>query len=237
MSSADSGLATAKLELLGGYPAYLYSPGDGSYISAMDTLFGLPIRQGGDSNPDIEWMCGFNRGVKEYVRQCGLPWNSRLPSLDILSDLAAYFHRRAPEAVRLQAKGADFRPEGFGFALTLDHGSMGVSVKLQGDNLFKDPHTVPGAMMAYRSGPPPASRPTTPSPPAVAPGTELVWLRWFDGARRVDCLPARLGSQRHNIAPLRHIREGPDGSPSRPRDAKPSSKRVMLGTGSPSSVQ
>lgn len=27
--------------------------------------------------------------------------------------------------------------------------------------------------------------------------------------------------ERHNIAPLRHMREGPDGSPSRPRDPKP----------------
>jgi hypothetical protein len=27
--------------------------------------------------------------------------------------------------------------------------------------------------------------------------------------------------ERHNIAPLCHMREGPDGSPSRPRDPKP----------------
>ncbi len=194
MTSHDNGFATARLELSSGYPGYFYSAGDGSYIFAVDDKYGLPIRMAGDAGPDIDWICGFNRGVFAHVEEHGIPWNSRLSSLPILSSLPDYFRREASQSTRLELKGTPFKPNGFGFALSLEDGSMGASVQLKTESLFQDPKIVPGAMMAYRTGPPPESAPTVPLPPSLRPGTDSVWLGFFDDAQCVECVPAPLGS-------------------------------------------
>ena len=137
MPSRENGFATATLELLSGYPAYFYLPGDGDYICAVDDKYGLPIRLAGDANPDIEWICGFNRAVAQYVEQHGLPWNSRLSSLNLLSDLRGYFSEQASQVTQLKLNAKAFRPEGFGFALSFEDGSMGFSVKLEADRMFR----------------------------------------------------------------------------------------------------
>ena len=44
----------------------------------------------------------------------------------------------------------------------------------------------------------------------------------------------RVAGEDHKVAPLRHMREGPDGLPSRPRDPKPEFEEgYAWGTGSP----
>jgi hypothetical protein len=53
---------------------------------------------------------------------------------------------------------------------------------------------VPDAMRAYRRGPPPAITSTIPQPPLLKPGVESVWLRWFDHAACIECVPAPAGS-------------------------------------------
>ena len=62
--SFENGKATAHLELACGYPGYFYTPGNGDYICAVDEEFGLPIRLGGDCDPDLEWIAGFNIGTE-----------------------------------------------------------------------------------------------------------------------------------------------------------------------------
>lgn len=183
MTSREHGLATAGLERFRGYPAYFYTPGDGDYIHAVDHQFGLPVRMAGDAGPDIEWLVGFNLGVRLQIAQHGLPWNSRLASLDVLADLAAYFRNHEAETVELSQNSREFRTAGFGFALALavdvNWGQQKTFVKLTADSLFRDPGNVPGAMGAYRCGPPPSDFPETPFPPAVGRGMELVSLRFF----------------------------------------------------------
>jgi hypothetical protein len=194
MTSQENGFATARAELLSGYPAYFYSPGDASYIAAVDSTYGLSIRLCGDAGPDREWIRGFNQSVWAHIEQNGLPWNSRQSSLELLSDLAGYFRRQASQANRLRVNGEAFAPTGFGFSLSLVSGSGGVCLLLEGESLFRDPQTVPGAMLAYRSGPKPHSAPATPQPPALQPGRERVSLGWFRQAACIECLPAPPGS-------------------------------------------
>src|SRR6266436_5461694 len=119
MTSRENGFATATLELLSGYPGHFYHGSDGSFICGVDDTYGLPIRLSGDSSHDHEWFRGYNRAISPYVEQYGLPWNSRLTSLDVLEDLHRYFHREGSEAVVLELHGSVFRPEGFDFSLSL----------------------------------------------------------------------------------------------------------------------
>ena len=105
----------------------------------MDQKYGLPRRLFGDGGLDTEWMTGFNQAVLEHCERNGLPWHSRLSSVGFLSDIQAEFKRRAAEAGRLHRNSAPFKPEGFGFALSLDQSSLGMGVKLESESLFKDP--------------------------------------------------------------------------------------------------
>jgi hypothetical protein len=192
LHSTNTGFATARLELSSGYPGYFYSPGDGGYIFAVDENYGLPIRKAGDHG-DVDWICGFNRGVIAHVEEHGLPWNSWLSSLAILSDLPDYFRREASQAARLALKGTSFKPDGFGFALSLEDGSMGVSVQLETESLFEDPEIVIHAMMPYRITPPRACAPTGARLPSLRPGRRSIRLR-YDDAQCVECVAGPLGS-------------------------------------------
>jgi hypothetical protein len=199
--SEANGFATATLELLNGYPGYFLWASDGSYIFALDQEFGLPVRFCGDAGPDTHWMGGFNRGVKAYIDQYGLPWNSRLSCVPLFADLSRYFQRYEAQKTRLQPGGQPFTPQGCGVALSWQTrpeppalGRVSSSIKLESDSLFKDPKIVHDAMMAYRTGAPSAAPPPSPKPPPLEPGIKLVSLRFYDSAQCVECVPAPAGS-------------------------------------------
>src|ERR1019366_3115336 len=216
MNSEAHGFATAIFELASGYPAYFYTPGDGSYILGMDPEHGLPVRLAGDNGPDFEWLCGFNHGVIAHIRQHGPPWNSRLASLDILSDVPGWFRRHASQITRLELNGAAFSPDGCGFKLTwednsiaktqtnvpsgfglpqnLEHDFKRVWLRLESQSLFKDPGTVPLAMSAYRSGPPPSMPVPVPGQTALKPGTGIVRIRSWGTPACAECVAAPPGS-------------------------------------------
>ena len=177
-TSYQNGYTTAELELKTGYPAYFYVAGCGSIICAVDGTYGLPIRLGGDCCPDIEWMCGFNNAVKKFAKSQRLPWNSRKASLDILCDLPTYFHSRMDQAVDLGANELNFGS----IRISLDlNGPLGNSLKLKSDNLFIDPGLVPGAMGAYRKGPPPKILSDSPKSPSWSTGEKNILLGHYGG--------------------------------------------------------
>ncbi|MGA2247886.1 MAG: hypothetical protein ABSH48_23105 [Verrucomicrobiota bacterium] len=191
MSSKEDGFATATLELMNGYPGYFYVPGDGSYICAMDDRYGLPIRLAGDAGPDINWLCGFNRGLLSFINSRGLPWNSRSSSLNILADLPDYFHRNGRQCTRLELAKKAYRTDEWDFSLRLEQGEI---IKLESQSLFHDPGTVPQAMMPYRAGPPRQAVPAVPKVQTLRPGTKSVRLWVFSDAQCVECIPAFSGS-------------------------------------------
>jgi hypothetical protein len=194
-SSIENGFASSTCELLWGYPGYFYVPEDGEYIMGLDRRYGLPIRSAGDAGPDSDWICGFNRGVIAHVERYGIPWNSRLSSLDLLSDMPSYFDRLATEITQLgRTGGVAFTSEGLGVALSLEDGPMGASVKLRGQSLFHNPGVVFSSMAAYRTGLPTAATPTAPCSPPLGNGQALIPLRFFNSAQCIKCVSGPVGS-------------------------------------------
>jgi len=190
MTSFDNGFETAKLELESWYPAYYHAIGDGDYIYAIDRESGLPIRLLGDCGVDQEWMCGFNRAVKAHVTEHGLPWNSRLSSLNILADLPAYFRQHAHQAARLQLEGSPFTPPGFEYSLCLERKQADLCVKIEAKTLFVPPRTSRGGLIGFRMNPLPPSMPYI----SLKFGRELVSLRWFSQATCIEYVPAPANS-------------------------------------------
>ncbi len=207
MTERENGFATATLALLSGYPGHFYHWSDGEFICGIDDTFGLPIYNCGDVIRNGDWFNGYNQAISPYVQQYGLPWNSRLTSLDVLADLRGYFNREASRMVRLELEGSTFRPNGFGYALSLEKGDDGSAVRLQADKMFKDPKIVPNFRSMIRGGSPPCPLPVNPLAPALGSDSKSIWLRFNDGAHRVECVPAPMGS---HLVVCRFSDFGPD---------------------------
>lgn len=96
--------------LLKGDAAFLHTFGDGAYICGMDTDTGLPVRLCGDI-VDMKLsreVRGHNQGVRDFIQQYGLPWNSRLPWIKEIQKPGTYFSDRRQKAkwFRLILNGA-----------------------------------------------------------------------------------------------------------------------------------
>jgi len=193
-TSQQDGFATAKLELLNGYPGYFYQAGDGDFICGVEKQHGLPVNLFGDAAPNEEWMIGFNRGVLVHIEQFGPIWNSRIASIQILLDLPEYFRQHVSKAKLLKVNGPPLELYHSGCRLNLVEEKEHAFIMLEAQSLFKDPKIVNDVMSAYRSGPPQASIPTTPQLPLLGPGKELVSLWVFADARSIECLPGPVGS-------------------------------------------
>lgn len=193
MKSMHDGFATARLELLCGYPGCFRVPGDGDYICGVDDAFGLPIRLFGDVVYDFDWMIGFNLGVCSFTEEHGLPWNARQSSLEVLSDLPSYFRNRPSR--RLELNGEGYSSDGHGWTVWLEGESKGVVVRVDAEEIFDDPQTLPGVCAIGRSGPPPAiTPPFCPKAPPLKAGSQSICMRFFAGAQVVECLPGPTGS-------------------------------------------
>src|ERR1041385_2939495 len=126
----------AMAELLAGHPGCFLTPNDCQAIDGIDPEYGLPVESIGCVS-DGPWVCAYNRGVRDYIREHGLPWNSRLQFLEELADVKKAFDRRKPEAIRLELAGPMFRPKGCDFALGLDADAKETWVELWSGTLFK----------------------------------------------------------------------------------------------------
>lgn len=83
----------------------------------------------GDNNPSFAFFDGHNKAVAEHVAKYGLPWNSRLPFLQIIEELAGYFRANESESTQLTTKGGSrFIWNGM-VSLRLDRDSISVSSK------------------------------------------------------------------------------------------------------------
>jgi hypothetical protein len=190
----ENGYATAMFELLSGYPGYFHHRSIGSYLSGVDNTFGLPIYNCSDIGGSDYWFDGYNNAILAYIQQSGLPWNSRLKSLDILADLGGYFNRESPRKVTLKLGGDMFRPDGLDYTLKLEWARTGVTLRLESDSLFIDPKISPDFRSFTCTSAPPCPLPENPRPPALGAATKSIRLNFYELACCLECVPAPLGS-------------------------------------------
>lgn len=104
------GRSAARDALLRGCPGQLLTPGNGDYICGIDTHTGLPIRLTGDVVYDHmrKWQRGYHEGLRDFIQEHGLPWNSRLPWLREIQEPSHYFADRfqAGKLIHLLPGGA-----------------------------------------------------------------------------------------------------------------------------------
>ena len=92
--------ACARNALLNGCPAYFFGHGVVWGFYGLDDEFGLPIMLLGDQIIDTEEaeVEGHNQGVRETIKEYGLPWNSRKPWLKEIRNPEEYFLQQAEKS-------------------------------------------------------------------------------------------------------------------------------------------
>lgn len=193
-------------ELFDGHPGYFLHHGPGQLITGVDKQTGLPTYINGDvsyAQDDIRQM-GFLEGTNGFIKEHGLPWNSRLNFINELADIESYFKKRSlsePAILMKLGKILYVGPEP-GLAMQLiqvgpsqdnfsdlhirlisDHLHAGELKGIIGIWTTKD---VDPALLEKREG--------TPKGPCLRPGTIDLSLRFYDSAKQISFFWGPVGS-------------------------------------------